>query len=68
MRGVLLMQSGNYNASIGCTVSECKYHTQNDYCSLDYIKVVNSSVSSPDSLTNSVKTQAITDCGSFESK
>ncbi|GMQ59623.1 DUF1540 domain-containing protein [Vallitalea sediminicola] len=62
------MQSGNYNSSIGCTVSECKYHTDNDFCSLDHIKVVNSSVSNLDNLTNSVKTQEITDCGSFESR
>ncbi|GKX28041.1 hypothetical protein SH1V18_05210 [Vallitalea longa] len=59
------MELGNYNASIGCTVEECKYHTNNDYCSLDHIKVVNSSESN---LSNSIKTQEITDCASFEAK
>ncbi|MCT4542256.1 MAG: DUF1540 domain-containing protein [Vallitalea sp.] len=56
------MEIGNYNASIGCTVKECKFHTNNDYCSLQHINVVNSSVS------NATKTQAITDCASFQPK
>lgn len=60
------MELGDYNASIGCTVKECKYHTDNDYCSLNHIKVVNSSTSSLSDST--MKTQEITDCASFEAK
>jgi len=49
-----------HNESIGCTVTECKYHCKDEdmFCSLDQIKVVRHS---PD-----VMTKDGTDCGSFE--
>ncbi|SHI98806.1 protein of unknown function [Clostridium amylolyticum] len=48
-----------HNESIGCTVSECKYHCKDDnFCTLDYIKVVKHTSKAED-----VKS---TDCGSFE--
>lgn len=48
------------NKSIGCTVTECKYHAKNDsYCSLDHINVVKH-----DNQATSIES---TDCGSFES-
>lgn len=55
------MELGNANTSIGCTVHECKFHLQNDYCSLDHINVVTSNA------TNS-RTKESTDCGSFQPK
>lgn len=49
----------NHNSSIGCVVSECKYHCKEDnYCTLNKIEVVKHS-----STANSVE---CTDCGSFE--
>jgi hypothetical protein len=51
----------NINKSIGCTVSECKYHAkQDDYCSLNQIKVVKHE--------NKAKSVECTDCGSFEAE
>lgn len=49
----------NANMNIGCNVCECKYHTDNDYCSLSNIKVVKNN-----SVTNA-STIECTDCGSF---
>lgn len=47
------------NKSIGCTVSECKYHyKRDDYCTLDQIRVVKHEAMA--------KTTECTDCGSFE--
>ncbi|SKC51862.1 DUF1540 domain-containing protein [Maledivibacter halophilus] len=47
------------NRSIGCTVTECKYHAKKDsYCSLDHINVVKH--------TNNATDPQSTDCGSFE--
>lgn len=49
----------NINKSIGCTVSECKYHAKQDnFCSLNQIKVVKHE--------NKAKSVECTDCGSFE--
>lgn len=55
------MELGNANSSIGCTVTDCKHHTDNNYCSLQHINVVNSS-------TGTSRTKESTDCGSFEAK
>lgn len=52
----------NPNMSIGCTVSQCKYHADNDYCTLDKIKVVNNQ-----GATNEQSVE-VTDCGSYEYK
>ncbi|MCR1934658.1 DUF1540 domain-containing protein [Clostridium tepidum] len=50
-----------HNDSIGCIVSECKYHANtSDYCTLDKIQVTKH-----EHKANSVE---CTDCGSFESK
>lgn len=47
------------NKSIGCNVTECKYHAKSEsYCSLDHIDVVKH--------TNTARTVECTDCGSFE--
>lgn len=54
------MELRNENTSIGCTVSDCKFHTNNNYCSLDKINVVTSSIAS------SNHTKESTDCGSFQ--
>lgn len=49
----------NHNESIGCSVSECKFHCQEDnYCTLDKINVIKNS--------SSASTIQCTDCGSFE--
>jgi hypothetical protein len=49
------------NKSIGCNVSECKYHAKDaEYCSLDHIKVVHHH--------HPANTVECTDCGSFESE
>lgn len=49
------------NESIGCTVTECKYHSnEKQYCSLDQIQVVKHN--------SSAVTVEHTDCGSFERK
>ncbi|MCT4596846.1 MAG: DUF1540 domain-containing protein [Vallitalea sp.] len=56
------MELGNANTSIGCTVSDCKFHLDNNYCSLDRINVVTSSLSSTS------HTKESTDCGSFQPK
>ena len=48
-----------HNSSIGCSVTECKFHCkQDDYCTLDKIQVVK----------NSGTAQKVehTDCGSFK--
>ncbi len=47
------------NKSIGCTVTECKYHAKCEpYCRLNHIDVVKH--------THSATTIECTDCGSFE--
>lgn len=47
------------NKSIGCIVSECKYHAQEqNYCTLDQIQVVKHE--------GHADTKQCTDCGSFE--
>ncbi len=47
------------NNSIGCNVSECKYHAKNiNQCTLDHIEVIKHK--SPAVTTEN------TDCGSFE--
>ncbi|WP_206458745.1 DUF1540 domain-containing protein [Anaerovorax sp. IOR16] len=49
----------NHNSSIGCSVSECKFHCKDDnYCTLDKINVIKSSASAD--------TVECTDCGSFQ--
>lgn len=49
----------NHNSSIGCTVSECKFHCkEDDYCSLDKIQVIKHSPTA--------STIENTDCGSFK--
>ncbi|PJI08567.1 MULTISPECIES: DUF1540 domain-containing protein [Clostridium] len=51
----------DHNSSIGCVVSECKFHCKDDdYCTLQNIKVVKN--------TNKAKTVEQTDCGSFQSE
>lgn len=48
-----------HNKSIGCNVTECKYHCKDDdYCTLDQIKVVKH--------VSRAKDVQSTDCGSFE--
>lgn len=54
--------SNESNTSIGCNVEECKYHTGDDYCSLEHIDVVKNENNSD------TTTIEYTDCGSFESK
>lgn len=54
--GVIL---NNKNMSIGCNVSECKYHAKSDdYCSLDHIDVTHHN--------HPAKSVEETDCGSFK--
>jgi hypothetical protein len=49
------------NESIGCNVTECKFHAKNaEYCSLDHIKVVHHH--------HPANTVECTDCGSFEAE
>ncbi|MBD5638252.1 DUF1540 domain-containing protein [Clostridium botulinum] len=49
----------NHNDSIGCIVSECKYHAKNsDYCTLEKIQVTKH--------THEAESVESTDCGSFE--
>ncbi|CUU49560.1 MULTISPECIES: DUF1540 domain-containing protein [Clostridium] len=48
-----------HNESIGCSVTECKYHCKDDdYCTLDQIKV--------GTHESRAKTVECTDCQSFE--
>lgn len=48
-----------HNESIGCTVSECKYHCKDDnFCTLEQIEVVKH--------TSKARDIQATDCGSFE--
>jgi len=54
--------NNNENSSIGCTVTECRHHTNNDYCSLNHINVVTSST------TSNANTIECTDCASFVKK
>jgi hypothetical protein len=47
------------NSSIGCNVTECRYHAKTvQQCSLDHIEVVKH--------TPTATTKEATDCGSFE--
>ena len=47
------------NESIGCIVTECKYHNKNkNYCTLDQIQVTKHE--------GTAHTVECTDCGSFE--
>lgn len=49
----------DHNSSIGCTVTECKYHCNEDnYCTKEKIHVIKHSATA--------KTTECTDCGSFE--
>lgn len=58
MKGELTMRK---NESIGCDVTECRNHSdEDDYCALDKIQVVKHN----DSATSVEQT----DCGSFELK
>lgn len=51
----------NTNASIGCTVRDCKYHAQEQqYCTLSKIQIVNHN--------DPAVTKESTDCDSFETK
>lgn len=48
----------NHNSSIGCVVTECKFHCRDDnYCTLNKIEVVKNK--------NNAETVECTDCGSF---
>ncbi|MBK1810889.1 DUF1540 domain-containing protein [Clostridium sp. YIM B02505] len=48
-----------HNDSIGCVVTECKYHAKDkNFCSLDQIMVVKHTAKAED--------VQCTDCGSFE--
>ncbi|MBQ5695378.1 MAG: DUF1540 domain-containing protein [Clostridium sp.] len=50
-----------HNESIGCTVTECKFHCEDDnYCTLKHIQVV--------CHTNFASSKECTDCGSFVKK
>ncbi|NLM76273.1 MAG: DUF1540 domain-containing protein [Clostridiaceae bacterium] len=47
------------NRSIGCTVTECRYHAKNEnYCSLDDIQVAKK--------VSQAQTERDTECASFE--
>ncbi|KZL92949.1 DUF1540 domain-containing protein [Clostridium magnum] len=49
------------NNSIGCTVTECKFHAKDEsYCSLEKIQVTKHETTA--------KTKQCTDCGSFEAQ
>ncbi|MDF2655671.1 MAG: hypothetical protein K0R19_2145 [Bacillota bacterium] len=49
----------NHNSSIGCDVTECRFHCKEDnYCTLDKIQVVKHS--------QKADTVEHTDCGSFK--
>lgn len=49
----------NHNSSIGCSVTECRFHCKEDnYCTLDKIEVVKHS--------QKADTVEHTDCGSFK--
>jgi len=51
----------HHNDSIGCIVTECKYHCKDDnYCTLEQIQVTKHE--------NNANTVECTDCGSFERK
>lgn len=51
----------NTNASIGCTVRDCKFHAQSQQnCTLSKIEVVNHN--------DPAITKESTDCGSFQSR
>lgn len=53
------VQNAEHNNSIGCVVSECKYHCKDDnYCTLEQIQVVKHELRA--------NTVQCTDCGSFE--
>jgi hypothetical protein len=53
------LQSLEHNQSIGCTVTECKYHCKEDsFCTLEQIQVVKHE--------HGANTVECTDCGSFE--
>lgn len=55
------MDNSRANQSIGCTVTQCEYHCQNeDYCSLDRIMVSTHE-------TNPTMVEC-TDCSSFKAK
>lgn len=46
------------NESIGCTVTDCRYHDRSDYCTLNHIDVVKNDTADDVS-------QECTDCGSY---
>ncbi|SFD14333.1 DUF1540 domain-containing protein [Clostridium uliginosum] len=49
----------DHNSSIGCNVSECKFHCKSDdYCTLNKIQVVKH--------TTTANSTESTDCGSFQ--
>lgn len=50
------------NESIGCTVTDCRYHDQSDYCTLTHIDVVKNNT------TQNMASQEATDCGSYVHK
>lgn len=51
----------NANNSIGCVVSECRFHAKGEnYCTLEKIQVTKHE--------SIAKTKQCTDCGSFESQ
>ncbi|SKA88910.1 protein of unknown function [Clostridium sp. USBA 49] len=53
------LEANEYNSSVGCTVSECRFHSKNNnYCTLEKIEVVKHE--------QGAKTPECTDCGSFE--
>ncbi len=53
------LQALEHNQSIGCTVTECKFHCKDDnYCTLEQIQVIKHE--------HGARTQECTDCGSFE--
>lgn len=53
------VNNAEHNDSIGCTVTECKYHCNDDnYCTLQQIEVTKHE--------SVAKTPECTDCGSFE--
>lgn len=52
---------GKHNDSIGCVVSECRFHAKaEDYCTLEKIQVTKHETMA--------KTKQCTDCGSFEAQ
>lgn len=59
--GGIYNMNNRTNNSIGCVVSECRFHAKGEnYCTLEKIQVTKHE--------SRAKTKQCTDCGSFESE